>query len=87
MVGFLTVPQTSVGTWNLLVCVWCTGGLALSMSVCLCVYMWAGGVCPREGFVCAFIRERLAVSRPLCLWVFLSLGVYASGACMCCICR
>lgn len=58
-----------------------------SERVCMCVYAWAGGVCPREGFVCASIRERLAVSRPLCLCVFLSLGVYASGACMCCVCR
>lgn len=56
-----------------------------SERVCMCVYACAGGVCPREGFVS--IRERLAVSRPLCLCVFLSLGVYASGACMCCICR
>lgn len=61
--------------------------LCVHTRVCVCMCVCGGGVCPREGFVSALIRECLAVSRPLCLCVFLSLGVYASGVCMCCICR
>lgn len=58
--------------------------LCVCVHVCVCVQ---GGVCPKEAFASVCVRERLAVSRPLCLCVFLSLGVYASGICMCCICR
>lgn len=65
-------------------CVRCTGDWAVCVRVCVRAQ---GGVCPTEGFVWALIRERLAASGPPCLCVFLSPGAYASGVCMCCLCR